>query len=364
VRYFDGGRWPTWPDGDGPSLELRDPFADNSRPEAWAASDETGSADWQQVVYRGPAGRSAVGPDGQWHEFVLGLLDAGEVLLDDIEVIEDPDGAALSVLPDGTFEGGAADWRFLGTHRQSAVVPDPNDPANAVLHMIATGATEHMHNHVEVTLRDGPAIAADQTYEIRLRARWLAGSNQLNTRLYFNRLARTTRLDRAPRGGTPGAPNSTRVADLGPTFAQLRHTPAVPAPDEAVTVSVFAADPDGVAAVTLYSAADDGPFAATPMAVGEAGRYEATLPGRPAATRVQFYVEAQDTRGATSLMPAAGPDSRALYIVDDGRAPAGPVARPRPRRRPCCAAASPPLLLLPPLPPSDFHPCQPPLSHP
>jgi len=38
VRYFSGGHWPEYADGGGSSLELRDPRADNSKPEAWAAS--------------------------------------------------------------------------------------------------------------------------------------------------------------------------------------------------------------------------------------------------------------------------------------------------------------------------------------
>ena len=35
-------------------------------------------------------------------------------------------------------------------------------------------------------------------YRISYRAKWLGGSNQLNTRLYFNRCARTTLLDAQP----------------------------------------------------------------------------------------------------------------------------------------------------------------------
>jgi len=40
---------------------------------------------------------------------------------------------------------------------------------------------------------------------------------------------------------------------------------------------------------------------------------------------VQFYVEGQDTLGATSTFPAAGAESRALYVVEDGRARLGEV---------------------------------------
>jgi len=40
VRYYDGGHWPQYADGGGSSLELRDPWSDNMRAEAWDASDE------------------------------------------------------------------------------------------------------------------------------------------------------------------------------------------------------------------------------------------------------------------------------------------------------------------------------------
>ncbi|MCZ7634668.1 MAG: hypothetical protein M5U12_00475 [Verrucomicrobia bacterium] len=49
---------------------------------------------------------SAVEPDGQWHEFVLGLLGAGEVLLDDLSVIESPDFQHVAMLQNGTFTQG------------------------------------------------------------------------------------------------------------------------------------------------------------------------------------------------------------------------------------------------------------------
>jgi hypothetical protein len=55
VHYYDSGRWPVFADGGGSSLELRDGAADNRRPEAWAASDESGKSVWQTYTYRGVA---------------------------------------------------------------------------------------------------------------------------------------------------------------------------------------------------------------------------------------------------------------------------------------------------------------------
>lgn len=322
LRYFDGGRWPSRADAGGSTLELRDPWADNSLPSAWAASDEVARTSWQEVRYRGQASASKVGPDNQWRDFVFGLHEAGEVLIDDLEVVEDPDGSAVSLLSDGSFESGNTEaWRFLGNHREAEIVPDPDGGGN-VLRLRATGTTGHMHNHVETTLANGRSVVNGREYEISYRARWLGGDNQLHTRLYFNRLPRTTRLRRPEILGTPGAANSSLVENLGPTWHSLSHSPAVPAPGETVTVKVSLRDPDRVAGASLRYRVNGGPFSPPVAMTGTPGTEEwsVTLPGGPAGQVRQFYVEAVDGRGALSLAPAFGPDSRAMYQIDDGRA--------------------------------------------
>ena len=317
VRYFDGGRWPAAADGGGSSLELRDPRADNAAPEAWAASDEAARAEWVSYRYRGEATASAVGPDGQWEELVLGLLDAGEVLIDDVSVIQDPGTAPVELVQDGAFDQAGAHWRLLGNHRHGEIVADPDDASNPVLRVVATGAEGHMHNHVETTLL---RPIQDRQYEIAFRARWVSGSNQLNTRLYFNRLPRTTRVTQPDVSGTPGAANSTYLSNEGPTFDDLRQDVAVPAPSQPVSFSLSVQDPDGVDAVTLWSSVDGGAFSGQPMAEGEPGTWSALLPGQAAGSVIQVYVEAEDALGERATFPAAGPDSRALVKVDDGKA--------------------------------------------
>src|SRR5439155_11274577 len=226
-------------------LELRNPFADNAQAEAWAASDESARAHWRTYSYRGVA-TAGVGPT-LWKEFVLGLLNRGEILLDDISVIESPDTAPRELIQNGSFENGATAWRIIGNHRGEVIV-DPEDPANHVLRLIATGPTEHMHNHAETTLANGASVVNGREYKVSFRAKWRAGSNQLHTRLYFNRVAQVTRLDVPTLNGTPGAPNSTFQPNIGPTFRAFQHHPVVPAAGQSVTVSVMAQDPDGVAA--------------------------------------------------------------------------------------------------------------------
>jgi hypothetical protein len=321
VHYHGDGRWPELASGGGSSLELRDARADNGVAEAWAASDEAKASSWQTVTYQGVAAPSAVGPDGFYQELVLGLLDAGTVLLDDVSVIEDPAGAATQLIQNGSFESGtAASWRLLGNHRHSAVVVDPSDAGNHVLRLVATGATEHMHNHLETTLKAGHSITNGKTYQISYRAKWEGGSNQLNSRLYFDRLAKTTLLPLPALHGTPGAANSRAEANVGPTYHDLHHTPAVPQPSQPVLVSVRAEDPDGIDKLTLWVSVDGNAATSLPMVSEGKGRFSALVPGSAGGAVVQFYVSGADALGVQSSFPAAGPASRALWKVDDGLA--------------------------------------------
>lgn len=324
VQYYDGGRWPAYADGYGATLELRDPLADNAKPEAWAASGEGSKTQWKSYTYSGIAQPSAVGPDGQWEEFVLGLNQAGEVLLDDISVIEDPDGSRIQLIQNGSFNSGTDEtWRIIGNHRHSRVITDPHDPGNYVLHLIATGYTEHMHNHAETTLKDGPqyiTIKNSTEYEISFKAKWISGSNQLNTRLYFNRLPWTTAIEVPQLSGTPGARNLRYEDNIGPTFSQFSHSPILPDASEAVTVSVAAQDPNGVQSCTLWWAVEGLNWNSEFMVPQGNGLYKATIPAQSAGTVVQFYVLAEDGLGATSTFPADGAEARALYQVDDGLA--------------------------------------------
>ena len=273
VHYYDSGRWPENADGFGPSIELRDPDADNSKGEAWAASDEGPKSTWQNVSYTGVAA-SLNGDPTQWNEFVFGLLDGGEFLIDDISVIEVSVGSRQCI-QNMNFSGGATTYRCLGTHSRFAVNADPTQAGNNVLHVTASGASEHMHNHIETTLKPGGAfnpINGASTYTVSFRAKWLAGSNQLHSRLYFNRLPRTTLLNVPVNCGTPGAVNSRFVANAGPTFGGLTHSPVVPAASQSATVSVRASDPDGGTTLTLFYSVNGAGFTSTGMTLANGAR--------------------------------------------------------------------------------------------
>jgi hypothetical protein len=321
VSYGDDAPWPSAADGGGASLEVRDVRGDNGVAEAWAASDESGKGEWKSYSYRAVA--EADGGPVNWNEFQLGLMDAGEVLVDDVRVTSQPGtGGAAEVVSGGDFSGGAAGWRMLGTHRGSGVVAEPGNPGNGVLRVVSSGGTDVLHNHIEVTLAGNVPVVDGREYEISFRARVVSGSNLLNTRLYWNRCARTTRLEVRGGGGTPGMENSRAVLNAGPVFRGMRHEPAVPAVSQGCEVSVGAADPDGVAGVVLRYAVGGGAWVTVPMGLSE-GRWVAVLPGQSAGVVVQYYVEASDGAGAVAFWPAEGAASRVLVQWQDGQANAG-----------------------------------------
>ena len=329
VHYYDSGRWPTAADGGGASLELIDPHADNSIAESWAASSEESA--WKEYSYRVTAAtpsRLNV-PAARFHEIIFGLLDSGEVLLDDVRVVETPDDTPVDRMQNGNFETDSvgtdpASWRIIGNH-QGEVIIDPDDPTNQVLKLTATGPTEHMHNHAEVTFANRARIDSGEEYEISFKAKWLSGSPLFNSRLYFVRGAKTTVLDTIIVNGTPGAANGTRLQNLGPTYAHMQHGPIVPNSDENVTVSIEATDPDGVSNMTLHYAVDRGEFVTIPMKVQPSGYFSAEIPAQRNNDVVSFYVTGTDSLGAVSYYPADGPASRALYRVEDRDIPSDNV---------------------------------------
>jgi hypothetical protein len=326
VRYFSGGRWHEYADGGGSSLELRDAWADNSVAEAWAPSDERGKSQWQTFTWRGVAAPGQTGEPTLWRELALCLLDgAGEVLVDDVSVIETPATTPRQLISNGAFNDGVAHWRLLGNHRHSRVGPEPGNNGNMVLHLVSGGAGEYQGNQIETTLVGTAAIVNGREYEVSFRARWLAGKRKLNTRLYFNRLARTFDLPAALRTGTPGAVNSTATR-IGPTFSELAHAPAVPNPGQPVIVSVAADDPNGVGSVALNYAVDGGSWQSVPLTLNtDTGKFTGVLPGQNAGAIVQFYVHGRDQALFESVFPAGGTNSRALYVVQDGQAAPAPA---------------------------------------
>ena len=328
VHYYDGAPWPLYTDKGGTSLELRNPFADNSSPHAWADSDNSATSEWKTYTITAPAFRPRWRPTSsqrKFQELRLALLDSGEVLIDDVSVIADPLGEATPLIQNGAMVQGDEHWRFLGTHLTSRVEEVDGNPA---LRLVATGPMNYMNNLVETSLKEEGesrlhTVDRGTDYQISLRAKWLSGSPQLHAELYYNQVSTTFVLAQPDKHGTPGAQNSTFQQNLGPTYHDLSHHPVVPAANEDITVSVKIDDPDGIAGATLnYRVDGDDDFTSVAMTESGAGTWSGTIPGQSAREVVHFYVEAADNAvpAVSSFAPARGPDSRALVKWDDGRA--------------------------------------------
>jgi len=321
--YLDGAPWPTYADAGGSSMELRNPDADNRAASAWAASDNSADSQWRSYSFTMTAQDPTYRP-GQngFHELRMGLLDGGVMLLDDVSVVEDPNGSPRELMQNGNFSNGTTAWRLLGTHGESEVV---TEAGNQVLKVVASSRMNYMNNLLETSLKSGGSLVPVQNgteYRISFRAKWLSGSPQLHAELYYNKVAETIVLSQPGKYGTPGAQNSSFSTNIGPTFTGAKHEPPVPAANTPVTVSVHISDPDGVASAELHYAVSGGAFQTAVMAeTSTPDVWSAQIPGQSSATKIQFYVEATDGAGspASATFPAAGPDSRAMVQVADGR---------------------------------------------
>lgn len=321
VRYHDEAPWPDTADGGGATLELTDPFADNSNPAAWAPSASHLRSPWRHYSYSTTAIQPTYSPAlYNFHELRFGLLNDGELLLDNLSVIENPSGNPRELVQDPGFDQGATRFRLLGNHSRSRVIDDPDKPGNKLLHLAATDARGYMHNQVETTLKFNNVIQPVRTgteYQISFDAKWLSGTPQFHTELYYNKIARKTLLELPSQIGTPGARNSTFKTNLGPTYLQLSHSPVVPRPGQTIQVTVRPADPDGLATLTLRYRVNDGSWQSVSMGAQSNGIFLGNISAQPTERAVvQFYIEGRDLRGATSFAPAGGPNSRALVRVD------------------------------------------------
>ena len=223
VTYYDGGRWPGWADGQGASLELRDPDSDNDAPDAWAASDESGKAQWRQFAFTVDAANSDYTHDAI-NIFELIMLNRGDVLFDDLELIVN----GTNRLTDGGFENGASAWRFFGNHVQSFVTTEDSHTGTNCLHVRATGHGDPGANRINQSTAEVTA----GTVTFRGWARWLRGSQHVLLRTSKQlspvqppRPAYVCDLAMPANLGTPGRQNTAYTANRGPDIKDVRHDP-------------------------------------------------------------------------------------------------------------------------------------------
>ncbi len=322
VRYRDDGSWSRWPDGDGPSLELVDARSDNSAGSAWLESDHGAASEWGQYEYTARQN----GGDSELH---IHLMGAGDMLIDDIEIVQVGDD--VNLIPGGSFDGDdpLRSWRIEGTHIDSRLEPGGGVDGTAALRIVASKRGDSRVNRIERQTTGN--MVRNREYTVRFKARWLRGADGIMTRSFNHGIARVTRVAVPRGGGTPGAQNSRSLPDGGPTISGVTQAPALPAPDDPVTVTCRVGDPDGVAGVTLHwrldgdddftdiTMSDDG---VGPDELESDGIYSATIAGAGSVRSVaELFVSARDGGGLDRVFPAGAPGTTLIYQYDDRVAP-------------------------------------------
>ena len=304
VDYRDAGRWGQWSGGGGSSMELVDARADPLRASSWADSDETAKGEWQQFTLTDTL-RFSTQPATRLQ---LGMLGAGECLLDQLEVLN---AAGTVIVTNGGFEVGsgtaANGWSFLGHHRRSRIESTGAFEGSRVLRVIAPGDLDAGRNCIRAPMSGGLNDGSRMT--LRVRARWKAGWPEVLFRTRGGGFEMTARLQVPRNLGTPGLPNSRKINNAGPSIDLVRHTPAVPAAGQPVVVTARVSDPDGLSSVSLrFRTVETAAFSSVAMrddgAGGDAlagdGIWSGTLNGRGSGELVQFIVEAFDNASSTA----------------------------------------------------------------
>jgi hypothetical protein len=318
VTYDTGGRWGQWAHGGGSSLELVDPDADNRLAQNWADSDETLKSPWLTIDHKElldhvfPLG----GAGAALNEVQVMLLGAGEALIDDLEVHSETPTTGPNLVANGTFSSGLTGWLIQGNHVRSSLEPaGPNTPS-AALRLRASAAGDNGANRVETDLT--ATLSPNTTASLRARARWLRGCPELFFRLHGGGLEKAVTLPTPPNPGTPGLPNSRRVANAGPAIYDISHSPALPAANQPIVVTARVRDTDEVSAVQLQYRLDPSATVNTigmrddglgGDAVANDGIFTASIGGFAASTVVAFRIQATDARAPTPATTCFPPDA-------------------------------------------------------
>ncbi len=301
VTYGTGGRWGRWSDGGGSSLELRHPRGDRRLASSWADSDEIAKSLWVTVAATGLADNGNQTANG----LELFLYGAGEALVDDVEVIG---VGGTNLLANPNFEGGTTNWVFQGNHGASGLETTEGFQSRQSLHVRATGPGHTGPNRIRVPLRT--SVSNGQTVTIRAKVRWLAGTGNIHFRLHGNWHEAPGYVLTAKNLGTPGRPNSRRMANPGPAVSDVTHTPILPTVNQEVLVTARVADADGIDSLTLRWRRDPATnYTDVAMVDNGAGLFSATMPALGAAGLGAFYVVAADgaVPSAVATFPAEAP---------------------------------------------------------
>lgn len=324
VHYQTGGDWPRKTNGDGSSMELRNPWMDNSRSSAWVDSEEGQKSTIRTYSYTDTFRQlNTMGTVSDYKELHFHLVGDGHVVLDNIALKLNGQGANLLENVDQNSPSGRSNqgWLSQGTHWASHV----NDRGE--LHLIADGHGDNKANRVEL---DATAMRSGEDYEISFRARWVWGTPRLIVQTWDHSIATSIALPIPNDLGTPGRENSGFLPAPAAQVDALHHQPAVPTPTDNVRITARVHSHDPLQEVLLWHRPDnvqgDATWQSKPMyddglrggdEFADDGIFSAEMTEyRSNGQVVQFYVTADAGTGGGSVLPRNGSERPAMYVVD------------------------------------------------
>jgi hypothetical protein len=311
VTYGTGGRWGLWSDGGGSSLELVDARGDHRLASNWADSDETAKAPWTSIEATGVLDNG--NPGYSMNNLQVILQDAGECLLDNVEVIST---GGTNRIANWDFEGGTTGWVAQGNHELSGLELSGYGGSSRSLHIRAASNGDTGANRVRTAL--STSLVNGQTATLRAQARWLRGRPEILLRVHGNQHEAPGLLALPHNLGTPGASNSRAAANTAPAIHSVHHSPALHAANQQIVVTARVHDPDGLTAMLLKYRKDP-TLTLTSInmldtgidgdAVAGDGLYSAIIPGQTNGSLIAFHIEATDgfVPAMTATFPASAP---------------------------------------------------------
>lgn len=341
VHFAAGGMWPTLAAGLGSSLELRHPEMDNSIGSSWAASDEYNKSTFQTYTIKDDYRRlRSDGAQSEHQELHVHAVGDAYLILKDTKLSIDP--GTSNILAGGgnsvvTGEFASSGWLCQGTHYASHML-------GSEFHLVSDGHGDVKANRAEIdctALRDD---GVPQPLTFTFQARWVYGKPTLAIATWDRSFGEIIHLPIPKNLGTPGAANSSAIANPAPSVAGLIHSPAVPTSSDPVLVTARVDSVTPLTSVTLWHRQDNvsGSFSYVPQVMTDNGAggdevsgdgiYTTSVTAHQSNGRiVQFFVEAVSAGGsafqppldpqvglvAHGMVPSTVPERPAMWVVDN-----------------------------------------------
>lgn len=326
VDFRFGGEWPSLAGGDGSSLELSNPNADNSLGGAWRDSDESNKSTFQSFTINGGSFRDEIQGGQQDREMRIWTTGDSHIVLKNLVLRPTAGGGNLFVNGGVTTlnNENVSGWQSRGTHA------DTFHDAEGI-HLVSDGGGDNKVNHIE---KDAAGMAINTQYTMTFEARWVYGSPRLIAQTWDLSWGGTVLVPIPNNLGTPGAVNSRFVADPPPQVTALSHSPVKPVPGQTMTITARVSSASPVANVQLWHRLDNinnnGVWSSLAMVdnglSGDAragdGIYTAQIQLAAISgynsngSIVQYYVRATADNGQTAEIPKRGASAPGMWVVD------------------------------------------------